>query len=122
MPAQSFTPPMWSRRLWARFRSEFSEMGQGMEGPAHFAGADIECPDVAGRGRQSLGQDAAENQQVLVDGAGGGYRDRNGLGFDSCCFPYRSGYFRHNHQEPQRIAGNRQPADLVALRQRESRS
>ena len=50
--------------------AEFAGMRNGVERPADLAGADVVGADVAGRGGQRLADDAAHDQQVLVDDAG----------------------------------------------------
>ena len=52
--------------------SEFAGMGNGVERPAQFAGANVISADVAGRGRQSFRIASTHNKQVFVDHSGAG--------------------------------------------------
>ncbi len=51
------------------FVARFAGMGDGVEGPAQLAGADVEGADVAGGRGVGLGIAAAHDDQILVDDA-----------------------------------------------------
>ena len=57
------------------FVAGFAGMGDGVEGPAKLAGADVEGADVAGRSGVGFRIAAADDDEVFVDDAGGGERD-----------------------------------------------
>src|SRR5579864_6130074 len=59
------------------FIPEFAGMRNGVKAPANFSGADVERADVAGRTREILAHEAADDEQVAIDDAWGCGRNRN---------------------------------------------
>src|SRR5262249_26094954 len=57
--------------------TEFARMGESVKRPSLFARADVERADVAWRGRQRFAGQGADDQHVLVNGAGRGIADRD---------------------------------------------
>src|ERR1700675_2064150 len=49
------------------FVTKLAGMGDGVEGPAKFSGANVESANIAGRGGEGFGIAAADDEQVFVD-------------------------------------------------------